>query len=146
MKIKVINKTYSEVMALPEPKKEKPKKINLFFRALVKTLSHINLKGNSMNYNEIGMEKLGAKEPALILMNHSSFIDLEIVAHMFSKRPFNIVATTDCFAGPTWWTYIIRSLGCIPTKKFVHDAALIRDMLHVLKNHKNISTVSQFSI
>ncbi len=134
MKIKVINKTYSEVMALPEPKKEKPKKINLFFRALVKTLSHINLKGNSMNYNEIGMEKLGKREPCLVLMNHSSFIDLQIAADYLYPRPFSTVCTTDAFVGKSW---LMKQIGCIPTQKFVSDISLIKDISYALNKLKS---------
>ena len=52
--------------------------------------------------NKIGMERLGKKEPAFFLMNHSCFLDLEIVPTVLYPRPFNIVATTDAFIGKAW--------------------------------------------
>ena len=133
MKIKVMNKTYAEVTSLPRPKREKPKKINAFFRLLTKTLSHLNLKGNNMSYNEHGMEKLGKDEPCLVLMNHSSFIDLQIAADYLYPRPFSTVCTTDAFAGKAW---LMRQIGCIPTQKFVSDLSLVKDMSYALKELK----------
>lgn len=133
MKIKVMNKTYSEVTSLPRPKREKPKKVNAFFRLLTKTLSHLNLKGNNMSYNEHGMEKLGKDEPCLVLMNHSSFIDLQIAADYLYPRPFSTVCTTDAFAGKAW---LMRQIGCIPTQKFVSDLSLVKDMSYALKELK----------
>lgn len=128
-----MNKTYSEVTSLPRPKREKPKKINAFFRLLTKTLSHLNLKGNNMSYNEHGMEKLGKDEPCLVLMNHSSFIDLQIAADYLYPRPFSTVCTTDAFAGKAW---LMRQIGCIPTQKFVSDLSLVKDMSYALKELK----------
>ena len=133
MKIKVMNKTYAEVTSLPRPKREKPKKINAFFRLLTKTLSHLNLKGNNMSYNEHGMENLGKDEPCLVLMNHSSFIDLQIAADYLYPRPFSTVCTTDAFAGKAW---LMRQIGCIPTQKFVSDLSLVKDMSYALKELK----------
>ena len=130
MKIKIIEKSYSEVMALPIPKHKKPKKINIFFRTLIKILSAINLKRNNMKFNEFGMDKLGKKEPCLILMNHSSFIDLQIAASYLFPRPFSTVCTTDAFVGKGW---LMRQIGCIPTQKFVADITLLRDMSYAVK-------------
>ena len=75
------------------------------------------------------MDRLGKKEPCLYLMNHSSFIDLEIAASLLYPRSFNIVATTDSFVGKSW---LMRQIGCIPTKKFVSDLSLIRAMKYTL--------------
>ena len=71
------------------------------------------------------MEKLGKGEPCLVLMNHSSFIDLEIVAFLLGDRAYHIVTTLDAFVGLSW---ILRLVGCIPTKKFINDVNLVRDM------------------
>ena len=84
MKIKIIDKSYSDVMALPTPKHRDPKKINFFFRALTKILASVNLRKNNMTYREHGMDKLSKKEPYLVLMNHSSFID---ISHNVSDKP-----------------------------------------------------------
>ena len=80
------------------------------------------------------MEKVEKGEPTFILMNHSSFIDLEIVATVMYPKPFNIVATTDAFFGKDW---LLRKIGCIPTKKFATDTVLVRDIIHAVKKLKS---------
>ncbi len=134
MKIKIINKAYEDVLKLPKPKHQKPKRQNRLFRTLLKLVSARDIKRCGFTYESRGMERLGDKEPALYLMNHSSFIDLEIVATMLYPRPFNIVATTDGFIGKNW---LMRVIGCIPTKKFVNDLNLVRDMGYALRDLKS---------
>ena len=79
MKIKVIEKSYGEVMALPQPKHEEPRRMGMFWRVLIKLLSATNLRRYHVKYHENGMERLAKDEPALVLMNHSSFIDMQLV-------------------------------------------------------------------
>jgi hypothetical protein len=83
----------------------------------------------------IDMLELDDEEPCLVLMNHSSFIDLEIVSTVLYPRPFNIVATSDSFMGIM--NFVMRLIGCIPTKKFVMDAGLLKDMLYTVKELKS---------
>ena len=139
MKIKLTEKSYDEIMALPEEKHRKPIKPNMFFRTLLKLVSVPGLLSAKFECKKIDMERLGKNEACLYLMNHSSFIDLEIVAGMLYPRPFNIVATTDGFVGKNW---LMRQIGCIPTKKFVLDLTLIRDIKYALKH--NGSSVLMF--
>lgn len=130
MKIKTVQKSYAEVMAKTPAKRKKPKRPNLFFRCLLKLVSLPDLWAVKLQCRRIGMERLGKREPCLFLMNHSSFVDLEIAASILFPRPFNIVATTDGFVGKDW---LMRQIGCIPTKKFVTDLGLIRDISHAVK-------------
>ena len=130
MKIKVTDKSYEEVMALPRAEHRKPLRPSIFFRTLLKLLSSADLKATNFHCRSIGMERLGADEPCLILMNHSSFIDLKIASTILYPRPFNIVCTSDGFVGKEW---LMRHLGCIPTQKFVSDLGLVRDMVYTVK-------------
>ncbi len=134
MKIKVTKKDYREVVALKPEKHKRPKKPNMFFRTLMKLAATPDLCKTHFKAERYGMEKLGKKEPALFLMNHSSFIDLEIVAKLLYPRSFNIVTTSDAFVSLHW---VLTSLGCIPTKKFINDPTLVRDMIHTVKNLKS---------
>ena len=134
MKTKVYNKSYEEVMALPKKKHRKPKKPNMLFRTLLKVVSLPDLIATRFKCNRIGMERLGKKEPAFFLVNHSCFLDLEIVPSVLYPRPFNIAATTDAFIGKEW---LMRQIGCISTNKFVTEMSLIRDMMHTVKNLKS---------
>ena len=134
MKIKTKEMSYTDVIALPKRKKFKPKKPNMLFRTLLKVVSDPELRKVGFECNKIGMEKLKRKEPCIILMNHSSFIDLKIAASVLYPRPFNIVCTFDGFVGKNW---LMRNLGCIPTNKFVFDFSLLRSIQHTLKDKKS---------
>ena len=134
MKIKVKEKSFSEIAALPTYKRKKPKRQRLFWRTLLRIVSAPDLRATHFQCERVGMDKLGKKEPALFLMNHSSFIDLKIASTVLFPRPFNIVCTTDGFVGKH---YLMRSLGCIPTNKFVADLALVRDMRYCLQDLKS---------
>lgn len=134
MRIKLEKKSYQEVLSLPRPEHIKPKRPNLFFRKLLQTLSKSELKATHFTYKEIHMEKLQQDEPCLILMNHSSFIDLKIATTIFASRPLNIVCTSDGFVGKEW---LMRNVGCIPTQKFVMDVTLLRDMRYAVQTLKD---------
>lgn len=134
MKIKVIHKKYEDVLALPKAKRHKPMKQHLLFRVILRIASCFDLWATHFRCNKIGMENLGKDEPCLVLMNHSSFIDLEIVSTVMFPRRFSIVTTSDAFVGLNW---ILRLIGCIPTKKFIADTNLIRDMIYAVKELKS---------
>ena len=132
MKINTRKLSYEKVMALPKGKHRTPLRPSFLLSSVVRILSIFDLVPTHFTYTTEGMEKIG-KEPALILMNHSSFIDLKIVSKIFYPRPFSIVCTSDGFVGKEW---LMRFLGCIPTQKFVSDMTLIQDMEYMLKKKK----------
>ena len=134
MKIKIIKKSYDEVLKIKKKKHHRPKKPDLLFRTLLKLVSQPDLKKVNFKCEKIDMEKLGKKEPALFLMNHSSFVDLEIISSLLYPRPFNIVTTGDAFIGKN---LLMRLIGCIPTNKFVTDTALVRDTLHAVRKQNS---------
>ena len=133
MKIKTVKKSYDEVMAMETPKRKKPIKPTLFFRILIMLLSVFSIP-RGFKYRKIGMEKLGKKEPCIILMNHSSFVDFKIAASILFPRAFNIICTSDGFVGKAW---LMRLIGCIPTQKFVTDLSLVKDILYTAKQLKS---------
>ena len=130
MKTKVKELSYEKVLALKPEKSRKPVKPGLFWRWLMRVLGKGELKATNFKANYIGMEKLGDKEPCLILMNHSCFTDLLIAENLFARRPMNIVCTSDGFVGKNW---LMRHLGCIPTNKFVTDFVLVRNMKYAFE-------------
>ena len=134
MKIKIKEMPMEEVLARPVRLHQSPVRPMRIFRLLLKLLSIQDLRATHFTYREIGMERLGKGEPCLVLMNHSSFIDLKIAATILYPRPFNTVCTSDGFVGKDW---LMRAIGCIPTKKFVTDMALVRDMLYAVRNLKS---------
>lgn len=130
MKIKIQEMDYDEVLNRMDRAHRYPVKPLPVFRLLMRLLSLPDLKATHFECHRVGMEKLGRKEPCLILMNHSSFIDLKIASVVFASRPFNIVCTSDGFVGKAW---LMRSLGCIPTQKFVSDVKLVKDMVYAVR-------------
>lgn len=134
MKIKTKEMDYDQVLALKPYAHKKPVKQLGILRWIIGVYTFFSLKRVKFSVEEVGMEKLGAEEPCLILMNHSSFVDLEIIGRIFRKRPYQIVCTLDGMVGKEW---LMRLVGCIPTKKFVTDAVLVRDLLYTVRKLKS---------
>ncbi len=137
MKIKYVKTDYNGLLKIAEESKKphrKPIRPNVFWRTLMRLVAMPDLIATKFKYESVGMEKIGKKEPAFYLMNHSSFIDLEIAATVLFPKPFNIVATTDGFIGKDW---LMHKIGCIPARKFVSDPALVKDMLYASRKLKN---------
>ena len=59
MKIKVKEKSFSEIAALPPYQRKKPKKQRLFWRALLRIVSSPDLRATRFSQKRIGMERLG---------------------------------------------------------------------------------------
>ena len=131
MKIKTLHRTYEEVMALPRPKHKKPWKPMLIMRTAMRVASAPDLWATRFSYTRD--KKSEPKEPCLILMNHSSFVDLKMASGILYPKPYGIVCTTDAMVGKG---LLMKLLGCIPTQKFVTDLNLIRDMKYMLKEKK----------
>lgn len=134
MKIKTKVLPYEKVLTLTPYVHKKPMRQSWLFRKLICILSSYDLWRTKFRYETIGMEKLPKDQPCLILMNHSSFIDLEIIAMLFSDRPYQIVCTLDGLVGKKW---LMRMLGCIPTRKFITDPSLVRDLVYSVKDLKS---------
>ena len=135
MKTVTKKSTYEKVMGMQRTKHRKPLRPLFLIQILIRLLSFYDLLPTKFTYDKHGMEKIGKKEPCLILMNHSSFIDLEIASHIFFPKRYGIVTTSDGFVGPLM-RILMPLLGCIPTQKFVSDVSLIRDIQYMLKEKK----------
>lgn len=134
MKIKTKRIAYEQLENMPGRVHHDPVRPIRGLRWLMKVLSAGELKKAGFTYALHGMERLGADEPCLILMNHSSFIDLKIAETVMYPRPMNIICTSDGLVGKEW---LMRQVGCIPTNKFVTDVQMVKDMyyaLHTLRN------------
>ncbi|MBQ4119763.1 MAG: 1-acyl-sn-glycerol-3-phosphate acyltransferase [Clostridia bacterium] len=132
MKIKTKELAYSEVLKLKPKKHKKPLKPLFLLALVIRVLSFFELLGVKFFYKKTGMERLSKKEPCLILMNHSSFIDLKIASALLFPRKYNIVMTSDGFVGKN---LLMRLVGCIPTQKFISDSLLVRDIFHAVKKN-----------
>ena len=129
MKIKTKIADYEAVMSLPRARHKPPRRPGILFRSLVRLLATKDLRETDFTYTIDGAAAEALRSPCLILMNHSSFIDLEIVSKILYPMPYGIVCTSDGFVGKEW---LMRQIGCIPTQKFVPDATLIGDIQYAL--------------
>ena len=100
----------------------------LFFVWLIRVLSKIMLIGKKKKIEKIGME--GLKGPYILLSNHMSFIDFELVAMATGYRRVNNVVNIDGFYRRPW---LLELIGAICTRKFTTDIHLIRSIHKVLE-------------
>ena len=135
MKTVIRKSTYEKVNAMPRTKHRKPFRPVFLIQVLIRLLAIPDMLATKFTYRTHGMEKVGKNEPCLILMNHSSLIDLEIVSRIFFPKRYGIVTTSDSFVGPLM-RWLMPLIGCIPTQKFVSDVRLIKDMEYMLKEKK----------
>ena len=133
MKIKTAVKSYKDVLDIPVPARKKPVRPALPLRLLVRMLGSSDLKATDFSYELHGMDRI-PDEPCLVLMNHSSFIDLEIASKVLWPHPYSIVCTSDGFVGKE---RLMRAIGCIPTNKFVTDVGLMSDIKYALRTNRS---------
>ena len=138
MKTTVKKMDFDKVMALPRYPHKQPRKPGLFWRTLIRLLTIVGLMGTGFTYTTERMDQLGKDEPCLILMNHSCFLDMQIAYRILYPRAFNIICTSDGFVG-LWGLmgWLMRTIGCVPTQKFVTDIGLIQDMNYCFKDLKS---------
>lgn len=133
MKIKTKIMPYEKVMVLPRPSHKHPFRPSFLLQTVIRIASILDTWPVGFTYTKHRMEILDPRQPVLILMNHSSFLDLKIMSHIFYPRRYGIICTSDGFVGKE---LLMRFVGCIPTQKFVNDVTLIRDMEYLIKEKK----------
>lgn len=133
MKIKMRHLSYDEVLKLPRLKHRKPRKPSRFLATVVRLICIPTLKKTKFSYTQERMELVG-DQPCLILMNHSSFTDMKLAFGIFYPRRMGIVTSVDAMSG--FLGKLMRILGCTPTRKYVSDISLIRDIKYMLKENK----------
>ncbi len=136
MKIKTKEMSYEKVLSLPTPQHQKPLRPLPLLSAAIRIASVPDLIATGFTYTTERMEETKGK-PCLILMNHSSLIDLKIASKIFFPKPYGIVCTTDGFVGKKT---VMQLAGSIPTQKFVSDFTLIEDIKYML-HEKNTSVL-----
>ena len=137
MKTTVKQMDFDKVMALPHPKYKKPRKPGIFWRVLIWLLTFVGMAGTRFRYETEGLDGLGKEEPCLILMNHTCFQDMEVAHRILFPRCFQIVSSNDGFIGLFGlMEWLMRTIGCIPTQKFVSDIQLVQDIEYCFKTLK----------
>lgn len=133
MKTTVKVKSYEEAITRVEKSHQKPIKPLFVMQTLIRVLSFFTLFGRGFKYTKKNMDKVSKKEPCLYLMNHSAFVDLQIASTILWPKRYSIIMTSDGFVGKN---LLMKTIGCIPTQKFVSDSVLVRDIFHSIKKNK----------
>lgn len=133
MKINTRTLPYEEVLKLPRLKHKKPLKPSRLLATVVRIASAPTLLKTKFSYTSERMELVG-KQPCLILMNHASFTDMKLAFGIFYPKRLGIVTSVDAMSGILG--KLMRLLGCTPTRKYVTDISLIRDMEYMLKTNR----------
>ena len=133
MKTTVKNLTYEQALSKVSKSHKKPIKPFFVMQTLIRVLSFFTLLPLGFKYTKKNMDKISKKEPCLYLMNHSAFVDLQIASTILWPKRYSIIMTSDGFVGKN---LLMKTIGCIPTQKFVSDSVLVRDIFHSIKKNK----------
>ncbi|MBE6761983.1 MAG: hypothetical protein E7551_06810 [Ruminococcaceae bacterium] len=132
MKTTVKKKSYSYALSRVSQDHKKPIKPFFIMQTLIRVLSFFTLLPLGFKSKKIGMEKVAKNQPCLYLMNHSAFVDLQIASKLLWPKRYSIIMTSDGFVGKN---LLMKTIGCIPTQKFVSDSVLVRDIFHAVKKN-----------
>lgn len=99
-----------------------------FFVWLIQVLSTILLCKKEHKVEKIGMEDL--KAPYMLLSNHMSFVDFELISKGTYPARVNNVVNIDGYYMRPW---LMEWIGSICTRKFTTDFHLVKSIRHVLK-------------
>lgn len=99
----------------------------IYLTWLIYVLSKIMTFGMKIKVDKVNME--GLKPPYMILSNHMSFLDFEILATAMYPQRMNNVVNIDGYYQRAW---LMEWIGSIPTRKFAQDTFLIKSIFKVL--------------
>ena len=99
----------------------------IYLTWLIWVLSQIMLMGKKKKVERIGME--GLKPPYILLSNHLSFVDFELVSLGTYPQRMNNVVNVDGYYLRPW---LMEWIGSIGTRKFTSDIHLVKSIRKVL--------------
>ena len=88
-------------------------------------------KGRKLTVSKINMD--GVKPPYLLFCTHAGMIDFPVMYRAVAPYNANNVVAIDAMRDVGDW--LMRKLGCICKRKFVHDYHLIRNLKYCVENH-----------
>ena len=100
----------------------------IYLTWLIQMLSKMMLIGKKHKVEKFNME--GLKPPYLLLSNHMSFVDFEMVSLGTYPHRVNNVVNIDGFYMRAW---LLEWIGAICTRKFTTDLHLVRSIRKVLE-------------
>lgn len=106
-----------------------PPKQNLFFMPAIWLLCKFITARSKLRINRVNMK--GLKPPFLVLGTHHAFMDFIVSPLAVFPYRANYVSELEGFENYGEWLY--RQAGCLGTRKFVNDIALIKNIKKVIE-------------
>ena len=113
----------------PFDRKKVPPKQNLFFMPFIWAGSWLITRGGHLKIKKERMK--GLKPPYLVLGTHHAFMDFCVTPLALFPYRANYISELEGFENYGEWFY--RQLGCLGTRKFVNDLALVSNIRRVIK-------------
>ena len=106
-----------------------PPRQNLFLLPIIWLLCKLSLKPYGLKIDKVNME--GIKPPFLVLGSHHSFYDFYVSPLALKPYRANYISELEGFEYYGEWIY--RQVGCLGTRKFINDRALLVNIKKVIE-------------
>ncbi len=127
-----------------------PPKQNLFLMPIIWLICFLSTRSGKLKIQKERMKKL--KPPYIVLGTHHAFMDFCVTPLALFPHRANYVSELEGFEKYGEWLY--RQIGCLGTRKYVNDLALISNVKEVMKRkgivviypearYTNVGTFSQ---
>lgn len=117
-----------KINTVPFDRKRVPPKQNLFFMPLIWGICKIVTGRYKFRLNKVNMK--GLKPPYLVLGTHHAFMDFFVSPLAVFPYRANYISELEGFENYGEWLY--RQAGCLGTRKFVNDLALVKNIKRVI--------------
>ncbi|MDR2901069.1 MAG: hypothetical protein LBV20_06075 [Treponema sp.] len=118
-----------KIITIPFDRNRIPPKQNIFFMPFIWFISWLITLRAGLKIKKVGMKNL--KPPFLVLGSHHSFTDFYITPLALFPHRANYVSELEGFEAFGEWLY--RQAGCLGTRKFVNDMALVKNIKRVME-------------
>lgn len=117
-----------KIITKPFDRYIEPPRQNRFLMPLIWSVSWLLTRGKALKIHRKHME--GLKPPFLVLATHMSFMDFYVTPLALFPYRANYVSELEGFENYGEWLY--RQVGCLGTRKFVTDIALVKNIKRVV--------------
>ena len=117
-----------KIITTPFDRKRIPPKQNFFLMPLIWLVCWVLTRGSGLKINKTNMK--GLKPPFLVVGTHHSFTDFYVTPLTLFPYRANYISELEGFENFGEWIY--RQIGCLGTRKFVSDLALIKNIKRVI--------------
>lgn len=117
-----------DIVTKPFDRHRRPPRQNLFFTPLIWLAAWIMTRSGHLHIDKERMK--GLKPPFLVLGTHHAFMDFLVTPLALMPYRANYVSELEGFENYGEWLY--RQIGCLGTRKFVNDLALIKNIKRVI--------------